>query len=119
MREYETTCILSGAVPVVDVETFAKKIEGMIEKHKGTLFYSKREGKKPFSYLMEKQKEGHTLQFDFAAEIAIVAELERTFRLDERVLRFLTVKRSDKVDVAARKVELTKAPTSALALATE
>lgn len=112
MREYETTCILTGAVPSGDVEAFAKKIEGQIEKHHGTLFYSKREGKKSLSYLMEKQKEGHTLQFDFAADIAVVAELERTFRFDERVLRFLTVKRSDKVDVAARKAELAAVPTA-------
>lgn len=115
MREYETTCILGGAVPSGDVEAFAKKIVGQIEKHSGTIFYSKQEGKKPFSYLMEKQKEGHTLQFDFAAETSIVSELERTFRHDERVLRFLTVKRNEKVDVAARKAELAtaKAPAPA------
>lgn len=106
MREYETICILNPATPAGDVEEFAKKIGGQIQKHNGTLLLNKQEGKKSVSYLMEKQKEGNFLHFDYSADGTVVADLERTFRLDERVLRFLTIKLSDNVDIEARKIAL-------------
>jgi small subunit ribosomal protein S6 len=43
---------------------------------------------------------------DFAGLPATVKELERNFRIDDRVIRYLTTKKSDHVDLAALEAEI-------------
>ena len=65
-------------------------------------------GVRKLAYPINDQSKGHYVFYNFANTNDCVSELEKIMRIDEDVLRFLTVKISDKVDVEARKVELIK-----------
>ncbi len=48
------------------------------------------------------------MHYDLIARTDHVAEVERLMRIDEAVLRYLSIKINDKIDVDARKDELAK-----------
>ena len=78
----------------------------MIERHDGQLFYSRNMGKRNLAYRIKKQIKGLYYDVCYAAESDCVADIERFLRIDENVLRFLTVLKAEKVDVEARLAEI-------------
>ena len=57
------------------------------------------QGNKRLAYSVKKQNKGYYVLMDFVGSADIVAEIERNMRLDDRVLKYLTVKLEDKVDL--------------------
>jgi small subunit ribosomal protein S6 len=55
-------------------------------------------GKKKLAYPVKKRSRGLYALMEFAGGPELVAELERNMRLDERVLKFITVKLEDRFD---------------------
>jgi small subunit ribosomal protein S6 len=61
-------------------------------------------GKKKLAYEIRKFQKGHYLALMYLDTGKAVSELERSLRLDESILRFLTVRKEDQVeDLEARK----------------
>jgi small subunit ribosomal protein S6 len=56
-------------------------------------------GKRRLAYPIEKRREGVYVRIDFVATFEVVSELERNFKIDDNVIRFQTVKLSDRVDL--------------------
>jgi len=106
MREYETVYILDPALTDADVQHSVDKTGELIKRHSGVIFRSQNMGKKSLAYRIKKQTKGHYVSFDYTGDNKLVAEMERIFRLDERVLRYLTVKLNEEVDVEQRKQQL-------------
>ena len=52
-------------------------------------------GKKKLAYEIKKFAEGTYLLFNFEAKPALIAELERNFRITDEVLKFMTVNKND------------------------
>ncbi|HRY36102.1 MAG TPA: 30S ribosomal protein S6, partial [Smithellaceae bacterium] len=48
-------------------------------------------GKRRLAYEIKKQKDGFYFFIDYAGEGSIVSEMERNFKIDDRVLKFMTV----------------------------
>lgn len=106
MREYETVYILDPAMTDADVKHSMDRTSEIINRHSGHIFRSINMGKKSLAYRIKKQSKGFYVSFDYSGDNTLVSELERGFKLDERVLRYLTVKLSDDVDVEARKKQI-------------
>ena len=50
-------------------------------------------GKRTLAYEIKKQKEGFYIVFTFTAKPESMAEMDRVLRLDERVLKYIVVKK--------------------------
>lgn len=92
MQKYELVYILKQELPDAEVKKLRDKIEKAIEKLKGTLLENQDLGSKTLAYPIQNQMRGHYFFFSFEGGGALVDELERTLRLSEQTLRFLTVK---------------------------
>ena len=64
------------------------------------------QGRRRLAYEIQNFQKGRYIALQYLDEGAVVAHLERTLRLDDSILRFLTVQVSSEVkDVEARKAE--------------
>lgn len=106
MREYETTFIARAEMSDDAVRQFADRVKAVIERHKGTVLDSQTMARQNLAYAIEKQTKGTYVYFDYTGDTAVVAEVERTLRLDESILKYLTVKTGDDVDVATRQEQI-------------
>ncbi len=106
MREYETVVITKADLPESTQKQINDRARSIIEKHEGRLFYARSMGKRTLSYPISKQTKGLYTCLDYVARGSSIGELERSMRLDENVLRFLTVVKNEEVDVEARAAEI-------------
>jgi len=106
MREYETTFIARAELSDDAVRQMADRIKSVIERHKGSVLDFQIMGRQSLAYRIEKQAKGNYVFVDYTGDNAVVAEVERNLRLDEGILKFLTVKTGDNVDVKARAEEI-------------
>lgn len=106
MREYETVFITQPNLPDNQQKQLVDRLKTLVERHSGRVFYARSMGKRSLAYPIKKQGKGHYTCLDYAAQGAAVGEIERNMRLDENVLRFLTVVKAEEVDVDARAAEI-------------
>lgn len=106
MREYETLCVFKGRTTEKELEDINTRLLKIIKDQKGELLAKRLLGKRSLSYRIEKEKEGIFLCFNYSGEGSLVSEFEKVLRYDERVLRFMTTKMSEHVDIEKRKEEL-------------
>jgi small subunit ribosomal protein S6 len=71
------------------------------------------QGKKKLAYSVKKQNKGYYVLMDYVGSADIVSELERNMRLDDRVLKYLTVKLADQVDPESIEPEKPEPPEEA------
>lgn len=109
MRRYETIFIARPNVSEDDIEAVVSKTTAIIEGDGGTIIRIDKWGLKKLAYLIKKESQGYYVYFDFAGVPASVAEIERIFRIDDRILKYLTVKLADTCDPEAAKEELARA----------
>lgn len=91
MRKYEITYIVH---PDLDSEAFKSLntlVEGWVKDAGGTIEKADIWGKRKLAYPIKKQGEGQYVLLHTEMEPTTCAELERQFRLQEPVMRFLIV----------------------------
>ncbi|WP_339134060.1 MAG: 30S ribosomal protein S6 [Candidatus Electrothrix sp. GW3-4] len=98
MRHYETTYILR---PNLGEEQFTEIIErtnAIVQDDKGSIIDIDRWGMKRLAYEIKKETQGYYVYMSYAAPGSTIQEIERIFRIDDRVLRYLTVKLAEEID---------------------
>jgi small subunit ribosomal protein S6 len=106
VREYETTFIIQPELSDEGVAQVCARVEDVLEKQGAIKLFYDDMGKRRLAYAIKTFQKGHYLTLFYLDEGKAIGEIERTLRLDESVLRFLTVLGNPKVvDVAARKAE--------------
>jgi len=104
MREYETTVIIQPEISDEAVQEFCGRLDGIVEKDGGIRLMVDDQGRRRLAYEIENFQKGRYLMLQFLDEGSVVPNLERALRLDDSVLRFLTVQvSSEVVDIEARK----------------
>lgn len=114
MRRYETIFIVRPNIAEEEIEAITNKAVATIEGDGGTMLRINNWGLRKLAYLIKKENQGHYVYLDYAGVSASVAEIERIFRIDDRILKYLTVKLADTCDPDAVKEELAKAATEAV-----
>ena len=94
-REYETIFILSPQINQSAADTINKKVEGMIAEHEGKFTKVSLWGLRKLSYRIKRQDKGIYYQLNFVAPQGFVDEMEKYFRLNDNILRYLTVRVSE------------------------
>ncbi len=103
MRRYETIFIVTPDSPEEDLNAVATKFQDMVASMDGIVATYQDQGKKRLAYSVRKKDKGFYVLMDYIGSSDLVAELERNMRLDDRILKYLTVKLSDKLDPASIK----------------
>ena len=89
MRTYEALVILKAAGTEQDVARVAAQLEDQVKKLGGTIERSEPWGRRRLAFRIARHQEGHYQLLRFQASPAHVAELERLFRLNESIVRFM------------------------------
>jgi small subunit ribosomal protein S6 len=105
MPSYETTVIAKANTSEDQVQALKQKVEGIIQAHDGQLGNFEDWGTRRLSFDIQKESRGRYLYFGFTGNSDTVAELERNFRINENLVRFLSVNLSEEDDL-----ELVKKP---------
>ena len=92
MNNYEAVVILSMKIADEEKVAFAEKMKEFINKN-GELANIDEWGKKTLAYDIKKEKEGFYIVFTFTASPESMSEMDRVLRLDERVLKYIVVKK--------------------------
>jgi small subunit ribosomal protein S6 len=122
MRRYETIFIVTPDSPEEDLKAVSSKFQGMVASMDGVVTSYEEQGKKRLAYSVKKQDKGYYVLMDYLGSSDLVTEIERNMRLDDRILKYLTVKLADKVDpesVKEQAVERQEAAESAEVLEPE
>lgn len=92
MRRYETIFITLPDLSEEDQAALQEKLRALIAAHKGEIINLEDWGIKKLGYEIRKNKNGRYYYLDYLAAPGLVREIERNFRLNDRVLKYLTVK---------------------------
>ena len=98
MRKYETFFIVDPDIPDETVTAVDNKFKAIVTSNGGDVLSYSPWGKRKLAYPIRKRSRGLYILMEFAGEAPLVAELERNQRLDERILKFITVKLEDRFD---------------------
>ncbi len=93
MACYESIFILRSSLADEEAETVIEKMKSALTKHGATIVKADNWGKKKLAYEIKHDRRGTyiLLQFESAQE-NVVSELERLYRLEDSVIKFLTVR---------------------------
>jgi small subunit ribosomal protein S6 len=121
MRRYESVWVVNGDLPDEEVQAAIDKFSRIISSQ-GTLVGLEEWGRRKLAYKIQGTTYGYYVLADFAGSSEAVKELERNYRIDDRILRYLTIKKTDQVDleslqaeIAARAKAAAPAPSEAVA----
>jgi len=90
-RTYETIFILDAVLEDEKLESLIQKYTHFLSKNGGSITYVDKWGRKKFTYPISKKHSGYYVSIEFTGDAGIVSKLEKTFHLDESILRYLTV----------------------------
>jgi len=106
MRRYESLWVVNGDLPDEEVKSAIDKFSKIISSQGGTLVGLDEWGRRKLAYKIQGTIRGYYVIADFAGSSETVKELERNYRIDDRIIRFLTTKKSDKVNLEALQAEI-------------
>lgn len=94
MSTYELISILKPSLSDEDVTKFQETFRNLIESNGGQIVKTENMGKRKLAYEVRGEKKGIYFIQHFDAAGAAVFEAERLCRLDESIMKFMTIKQT-------------------------
>ncbi len=91
-RTYEVMYIIDPDVPSDKVAKLNEAVGALIEKEGGTVVRMDDGGRRELAYPINKKNEGHYILFEIEGTGQEIAELERRMRVNDMIVRYLTVR---------------------------
>jgi small subunit ribosomal protein S6 len=91
-NHYETAIIINAALDDEQIEAVVAKITGIITQASGVISETEKWGRKRLAYTINKNRIGYYIIYRYEAPVDLIAEFERLLKIDESVVRFLTVR---------------------------
>ena len=101
MRHYENLVILKPTLTAEEMNAAIAQIENNITKDGGEIVARDAKGMKRLAYEINKNARGYFHIMYFKIAPTAIEEIERLYRINEDVLRFVTVKYDSKREVKA------------------
>ncbi len=92
MRNYESLYIIHPEIVGDELTALVEKFQSVLTDQSAEIYKLDNWGVRKLAYPIKKVERGCYIQVLFSAEPEVIAEYERRLRLDENILRFLTVK---------------------------
>ena len=95
MKKYETIFIVKPDLSEADVEKLSEEFKEVVSSNEAEVRVVEMWGKRKLAYPIKKQRDGYYILFYTEGLPAAIAELERKLRIDDRVIKFMTVRIKD------------------------
>ena len=92
LNQYETVFIITPVLSEDQMREAVDKFRKYLKDSDAEIVHEEHWGLKKLAYPIQKKSTGFYHLFEFKADTELIDKWEVTFRRDERVLRFLTVK---------------------------
>jgi small subunit ribosomal protein S6 len=92
MPLYEHVFLARQDISPQQVDTLVEQFKGVIEANGGAVPKTELWGMKTLAFRIKKNRKAHFTMFNIEAPHAAVAEMERQMRINEDILRFMTLK---------------------------
>ena len=100
-QKYEVVVIFNSKLEEAEVGTELDKVKEVLSKYDGSILHTDRWGVRKLAYEIQKETHGYYVLIVVEAEGSFARELERGFKINENVLRYMTVlKDNDAPDLA-------------------
>jgi small subunit ribosomal protein S6 len=109
MRRYETVAIIDPEIQEENRQPVFQRIQDIIHQDNGFLVELDEWGTKKLAYEIKSKPRGFYVCINYCGTGPTVDELERFFRIDDRVLKFLTVMLEEDIDLEKIKAEVAQA----------
>ena len=92
MNLYETVYIVKQDIRPEDLKPIEEKFENLLRLKKSSIEYKENWGLRNLAYKINNNKKGYYYFLVHNSEPEAVLELERNFKINENIIRFLTTK---------------------------
>ena len=92
MQLYETIYIVKQDLDIKLLKDLEEKYDNLLKLNKAIIEYKENWGLRNLAYKIQNYKKGYYYMIVFNGGKEAVSELERNFRIDENIIRFLTSK---------------------------
>ncbi|HEU0264103.1 MAG TPA: 30S ribosomal protein S6 [Geobacterales bacterium] len=104
-RKYETIFIAMPELGDEELKGLTAKVSDVVASYKGEIHKLEDWGVRKLAYAIRKQPRGRYLYLRYDGSAELIAELERRLRLDDKVLRYQSVKLDQETKVTEKPVE--------------
>ena len=101
MRHYENLVIVKPTLTAEEIKSQLSTIEEIITSNGGEIVARNEMGMRKLAYPINKNERGFMYVMYFKMDPASIAEVERRYRINEELLRFVTIKYDSKREVTA------------------
>lgn len=91
MRRYETIFIVDPDVSDEQRGAIFERLDELIARFKGVSVAREEWGIRKLAYEVRKRNRGYYVRLDYCGDGALVDEMERSFRIDDKVIKFMTI----------------------------
>ena len=92
MRQYETMYVLKPELEPEPTAEIVAKYQSLVTEHGGQIDEIQEMGKRRLAYEIDKYREGYYVLMKYTADTDFTKELERVMRIEDDMLRYLTVR---------------------------
>ncbi len=119
MRHYENLVIVKPTFTAEEIQASIKAIEEVITSNGGEIATTSAMGMRKLAYPIDKNERGYYHVIYYTIAPSSISEIERRFRINEDLLRFVTIKYDTNREIAAWNKLVEKAQKASAAPAKE
>jgi small subunit ribosomal protein S6 len=101
MRHYENLVIVKPTFTAQEIQASIKAVEDVITSNGGEIAATTSMGMRKLAYPIDKNERGYYQVIYYSVAPAAISEIERRFRINEDLLRFMTIKYDTNREIAA------------------
>lgn len=91
-KMYESAILINAALEDNQIQSIISHVKELISSNDGEITDVEDWGRKRLAYMIKKSKIGYYIIFQFNAYPHIISTLEKFYKLDENILRYLNIK---------------------------
>ncbi|MEZ0328492.1 MAG: 30S ribosomal protein S6 [Dissulfuribacterales bacterium] len=101
LKHYETLYLMHSGMSEDDRSAFGGKLQGIITQSGGQVVVCDSWPLQRLAYKVRRQTQGYYVLLEYGAPANVISDITRELRLNDQVLKFLTIKHGDKFDAEA------------------
>ena len=106
MRRYETIFIIRPELGEPQIKDIIRRFEGIAASGGGEIIETEEWGFRELAYRIKGERRGYYVRLDYASDATVMNEIERNLKLQDTVLRYLSVQVELETDVAKAREEI-------------
>ena len=95
LNKYESIYILKADMEKDEMTTLIEKFKTLVESAEGKIESVEEWGTKKLAYPIQKMEQGYYVLMNFEAKPEFIVELERVYKINDNVIKFITVRKDE------------------------